>query len=322
MPRVKLGKLEPVDVWNVWEHEAHDFTPWLADNLDLLAEEVGFSLDCKDQEVYVNGLRLDILAESDGIGQIAIENQLSWSDNKHLGQLLSYASGLDVQAAIWVARGFGPAHLAALQWLNRWTPREIGFYAVTVGAVKLGDAGPVAPTFRVVVEPSDFATDRATAPLQVAVQEFHSALLEDISAKFPLATASANSGVWVPIEGLDDTGYMLRMTWQKGTSVHLYCEAQSQRLIELTFDRLVSHQSEVEQKLQATLGWTKFKWGLRVRWWRSAPPADQVENHKAVRQDMIARYERLSQALDPIIVEALKEATKELEAEQSDAVPH
>ena len=320
MPKVKLEKLEPVDVWDVWEHEAHDFTPWLAKHLDLLADEVGFSLDFKDKEVYVNGYRLDILAESDGIGQVAIENQLSWSDNKHLGQLLSYASGLDVQAAIWVARAFGPAHIAALRWLNRWTPREIGFYAVEVGAVRLGALEPVAPTFRVVVEPSDFATERPTAPLEAAAQGFHHELLEEISVKYPQATSSRSSGIWVPIDGLDGVGYMLRMTWKRGTAVHLYCEAQDEKLIELIFDHLVPHRSEVEQQVGTSLSWNKFKWGLRVRWWKAGPAADQQQNLKATRDDMISRYEKLSQALDPIISKAITEATNELQAEQSDAV--
>ena len=320
MPQIELAKMEPVDVWDVWEHEARDLTPWLACNLDLLSEEIGFGLDLVDTEKHVNGYRLDILAESDGIGKIAIENQLSWSDNKHLGQLLSYASGLDVQDAIWVARAFGPAHIAALKWLNRWTPNELGFYAVEVGAVRLGNSELVAPTFRVIVRPTDFTTERRTAPLQAAVQEFHAELLEGVSKKYPQAAMSKHSGVWVPIGGLEDTGYTLRMTWQQGTAVHLYCEAQNQRLIELTFDRLVTRKSEVEQGIGASLSWTKFKWGLRVRWWKPAPAADQVENREAVRDDMISRYETLSQALNPLITEALTAAKAELEAEEGGAV--
>ena len=33
---VELGKIEQVPVRELWEHEAHKFTPWLAKNLSLL----------------------------------------------------------------------------------------------------------------------------------------------------------------------------------------------------------------------------------------------------------------------------------------------
>ena len=42
MTASKEGKL--VDVHHIWKHEAYDFTPWLADNLDLLGEELGLNL--------------------------------------------------------------------------------------------------------------------------------------------------------------------------------------------------------------------------------------------------------------------------------------
>jgi hypothetical protein len=31
-----LGKLHRVDPRTIWKHEAHDFTPWLAENIDRL----------------------------------------------------------------------------------------------------------------------------------------------------------------------------------------------------------------------------------------------------------------------------------------------
>ncbi len=33
---VELSRLEAVDLREVWKHEASDFTPWLADNIDEL----------------------------------------------------------------------------------------------------------------------------------------------------------------------------------------------------------------------------------------------------------------------------------------------
>ena len=41
-----LGKLEKVDIREIWKHEASDFTNWLAkpENLTLLAEEIGIGI--------------------------------------------------------------------------------------------------------------------------------------------------------------------------------------------------------------------------------------------------------------------------------------
>ncbi|WP_442791874.1 hypothetical protein [Micromonospora sp. NBC_01740] len=39
-----LGKLELLDVRQVWKHEAHTFTPWLLANADALGELLGMDL--------------------------------------------------------------------------------------------------------------------------------------------------------------------------------------------------------------------------------------------------------------------------------------
>ena len=41
----KLGKLKNVNLREAWSHEAQDFTPWLADNLEYLSNEIGIQLE-------------------------------------------------------------------------------------------------------------------------------------------------------------------------------------------------------------------------------------------------------------------------------------
>ena len=60
-----LGRLRRVaNVRDVWTSEAGDFSAWLAENLDVLADELGMSLTLIAMEVPVGEFRLDIQAQT------------------------------------------------------------------------------------------------------------------------------------------------------------------------------------------------------------------------------------------------------------------
>lgn len=143
----RVGVINEVSVREVWPNEAHDFTPWLARNLGRLGQALNLDLGTSgDTEARVGPFSLDILAQEAGPDgrKVAIENQLAWTDHTHLGQLLTYAAGLDAQVAIWVAPDFTDQHKAAIEWLNRWTLDEVEFYAVKVRAIRIDDSKPAA----------------------------------------------------------------------------------------------------------------------------------------------------------------------------------
>ena len=153
----ELGTVEPVDVRQIWEHEAHDFTPWLVENLELISKSLDLDLEYIQREILVGGFSLDILARDRNSGAIvAIENQLEWTDHTHLGQILTYAAGNDARIAIWVAPKFREEHRAAIDWLNHWTPEEVAFFGVEVRALRIGDSLP-APEFRAVAFPNGWS---------------------------------------------------------------------------------------------------------------------------------------------------------------------
>lgn len=93
-----LGHLEQVkEIRDIWTSESEQFTPWLAqaDNLKLLGDTIGIDLELEAQEKYVGPFRADILCKDTASSQwVLIENQLEKTDHVHLGQLLTYASGL------------------------------------------------------------------------------------------------------------------------------------------------------------------------------------------------------------------------------------
>ncbi len=155
------GKLENVPVKDVWAHEALDFTPWLAENIALLGESLHMELEEVQQESAVGGFSLDILAMDKSSGAlVAIENQLEWTDDGHLGQTLTYAGWHDARILIWVAPHFTQRHRAALEWLNRWTPYEIEVYGVEVSTVKI-DCSKPGHVFKPVVLPRAWSARRA-----------------------------------------------------------------------------------------------------------------------------------------------------------------
>ena len=132
-----LGALETADLRDAWKHEAHDFTPWLAENLDRLAGELGVELEKEDTEVHVGPYRADIVARTRvDDSRVVIENQLEEANLQHLGQVLAYLAGLDARIVVWIARGFDDAHLSAIRWLNDHTVDPYAFFAVRVRVVR------------------------------------------------------------------------------------------------------------------------------------------------------------------------------------------
>jgi hypothetical protein len=118
-----LGRLEPVPLREAWQNEALDFTPWLAkpENIVFLGEAIGIPhLEVVSQETYVGPFRADIVCKDTSDQCVLIENQLEITDHGHLGQLLTYAAGLDAVTMVWVAKSFTEEHRATLDWLNNY----------------------------------------------------------------------------------------------------------------------------------------------------------------------------------------------------------
>ncbi len=160
-----LGALTRVDLRDIWTTEANDFTPWLAlpENLAVLGDTLGIELDLEAQEQAVGLFRADILCKDSGSGAwVLIENQLERTDRTHLGQLLTYASGLEAVIIVWIAARFTEEHRATLDWLNRITNESFRFFALEVELWRTGDS-PAAPKFNVVSKPNNWSRSVARA---------------------------------------------------------------------------------------------------------------------------------------------------------------
>lgn len=156
MTDVSFDRLHDVALRDAWRHEANDFTPWLAQNIDHIAETVGMPLEITGTEVLVGTFYADILArnpQDDGV--VLIENQLEQTDHTHLGQIMTYLAGLEAKTVIWIAPAFREPHLSAIRWLNQHTADGFSFFALRLRLVRIGES-PFAPMFEIVEQPDNW----------------------------------------------------------------------------------------------------------------------------------------------------------------------
>lgn len=154
-----LGRLQKVDLRDAWSSESSDFTPWLAqdENLKLLGETLGIELELDAQEKEVGPFRADILCKDTSTDNwVLIENQLERTDHTHLGQLLTYAAGLNAVTIVWIARHFTAEHRATLDWLNEHTDEKINMFGLEIELWRIGNS-PIAPKFNIISQPNDWS---------------------------------------------------------------------------------------------------------------------------------------------------------------------
>lgn len=166
-----LGRLKKVDLRDAWQSEAGDFTPWLAQdaNIALLGDAIGMELEVEAQEKDVGPFRADILCRNTGEDDhwVLIENQLERTDHTHLGQLLTYAAGLNTVTIVWIAARFTDEHRATLDWLNDITDDHFAFFGLEVELWRIGES-PAAPKFNMVSKPNDWSRSVASAAQRIA----------------------------------------------------------------------------------------------------------------------------------------------------------
>lgn len=171
MPAPSLGRLRSVPPRDVWPHEAHNFTPWLLKNVDVLGDLLGMELELEVAEHPVGGFSLDLLGRDQSDDSVVIvENQLDQSDHVHLGQILTYAAGTSPATIVWITTGFRPEHRAALDWLNEHTDPSTRFFGVEIEVVQIGNSVP-APNFKLVAQPNDWGKQVKAATGAGAVTE-------------------------------------------------------------------------------------------------------------------------------------------------------
>ena len=303
-----MGRLTRVELRDIWNSEARDFTPWLAreENLSILGETLGIDLELEAQEKAVGPFRADILCKDIGTGAwVLVENQLECTDHVHLGQLLTYASGLAAVTIIWISAQFTEEHRSTLDWLNRITDESISLFGLEVELWKIGDSPP-APKFNVVSKPNDWFRSVAQAARAIDEAELSDLRImqRDYWAGFHKALDSLGGPVsgnrkpqpqsWMsyPIgrSGMNLGAVMIRP--KKRIRVELYLRTKHAKAF---FHLLREQRDDVEQKFGFSLEWEELpdRQDSRIAVYREqADPED--------REDWARQHEWLAKSLNDL----------------------
>lgn len=301
-----VGRLEPVkNLRDVWAKEAKDFTTWLANNIDILSEQLGLELTVLESEKSVGPFAADILAE-DQVGHVVIENQLERTDHDHLGKLITYLSNLDAKTAIWITSDPRPEHVRAIEYLNEVSPEDTKFYLVQIKAFKIGGSEP-APYFNIVAGPSNEVKSRGVIKKQFAEEdqkrlEFFRQLLDLSNSKTALFKNVSPAGYqsWLNA-GAGKAGlawaYVIR---RNDGRAELFFWSDAQTNIK-RFNSLLAKKEEIEAAFGEPLEWD-FKENRKQHYIRSLTKIGGIENEDQwpeIQKDLVNRMIRLEKALRP-----------------------
>ncbi len=267
-----IGKIERVNLRDVWKHEAFDLTTWLQENIDVLNEAIGLNISNPENEQSAGSFKVDILAEDDSGNPVIIENQLEKSDHDHLGKLITYLVALEAKTAIWIVSDPRPEHLASISWLNESS--SANFYLLKLEAIKIDDSPP-APLLTLIVGPSEEAKEVGKVKKEISERyqirkKFWVQLLDTAKLKTNLhANISAGRHGWIGASaGKQGLGfnYVIR---RNDAQVELYIDRGDDKEEEnlRIFKQIEDEKMSIEESFGESLEWESLegKRACRIR---------------------------------------------------------
>ena len=259
-----IGSLRRVSLREVWPHEAQDFTPWLAENIDVLNNAIDLSLSIIEREQAAGDFIVDLVAEDESGNPVIIENQLERSNHDHLGKLITYLTAIDAKAAIWIVKEARPEHISAISWLNESS--SASFYLLKLEAVRI-EGSPPAPLLTLIVGSSEQSqevgeTKKELTERHLLRRQFWTALLESAKEKTSLHANTSSSQYNYVMTGAGRSGLNFRYVIQQHTSdIDLYIDRgrDADNENEEIFDTLEEAKEEIEEVFGESLEWQRLE---------------------------------------------------------------
>jgi hypothetical protein len=313
---MSIGKLDPVELRELWLHEERDFSKWLDENIDVLSDALGLPLTVEEREKSVGSFSVDLIAKDANENRVIIENQLEPTNHDHLGKLLTYLVNLESKVAIWIVKEARPEHIRVISWLNEITPSDMAFYLVLLKAYRIGDS-EAAPLFTPIVAPSEQSkqighTRETLADTDILHLKFWEQLLQRAKEK----------GITLHEGRRPEKDSWLYTGAGKTSLTFEYLIRHRRALIKLEignadkvynkriFDALSAHKDRIEQDFGEALMWDRAdeKIGSRILFDIKGKGGLKSPEDKwpSIQDAMIEAMDRFSQAFKPHI-QALRE---------------
>lgn len=260
-----IGKLEEVDIRELWKHEQYDFSEWLSkkENIENLNEILGLTLVDISKETYVGSYRCDLFAKDETTGiKVIIENQLEMSNHDHLGKIITYASGLDAKVVVWIVKEAREEHRSAIEWLNNNTNSNVNFFLIEIHAYKIGNSDN-APMFQVIEQPNDFIKNNKSTNSNDTMNKSQSQRIEFwnqfnnvlVERGKPFNVRKATTDHWYNVAiGTSDAHIDITLVNKDSViGVELYITDNKE-----LFDKLYQKKDEIETDLGFKLDWRRL----------------------------------------------------------------
>ena len=309
--------ITPVNIREVWPSESGDFTPWLADHVEVLGEHLGIGgLSAEATEVPIPGGRfLDILAEDADGAKWAIENQFGEGNHDHFTRGLAYAVALECRAVVIVAENHKEEFVAIAEEWNRYSEAYgedgIRVFLAVIEAWKIGDSAP-GFRFRLLSGPSEWKAAARSSATQSAARavrnearkKFWSQVLPVLNERSSLfRNSKARTGPYMDIA----SGPFSYQIWVKSDSCHVQLRIDSGDADENDglFEEIERNRVTIEAQFGDALGWNRsdsnraclIRYDVASSPGYSTPHDERLPGIEKVVDTMI----RFHTTLDPVI---------------------
>lgn len=313
---VDLGTLSPVKARDVWSGESREFTPWLAENADLLGEALGMDLLHERTEAAVGRYSADLVFREASRGElVVVENMFGPTDHDHLGKLITYAAGLGASYAVLISPEFRDEHRSALTWLNSVSSDDFGFFGVVLEAWRIDGSRP-APRLRVEVEPDSWgrsvrAANPGTGERERTYQRFWGVFLPAFRDRYPgwTRTATPSKRHWMSFPSsrsslLRYSAAFCRPEGRYRLRAEAYVDAGNAETTKAVFDALHHQKERVEKTVGEALDWDRIddRRGSRISlYFPDEIRIGEEERWPEARDWLIEAMGRMQDAFNPAI---------------------
>jgi Domain of unknown function (DUF4268) len=316
---LELGTIEKLQLKHLWSGESTHFTPWLSENLIVLAEKLGMDLELENVEASAGDFSVDIRARDLSTGHlVVIENQFGNIDHKHLGQLLTYSSVLGAAVVVWISETIRPEHKSAIDFLNQNLKDSLRLYALEASLVKIDDSKP-AFLLNVVCQPTEPTITGPEGLQQISetgekYRTYFQGLIDELREKHKFTNARvAQPQNWYSFASENSKIYKYGTSFAGGGKVRseIYLDCGDKLENKQIFDCLSAQNEQVEQEFGTKLSWERLddKRACRIVAYRDGNIDADTEELAEIRKWVIEKLLKLK-AIFPKRIENCMKQTK------------